>query len=46
MSGVLVRIVETGQTTSTDDDGSFRFGSVAPGNYSLELSYLDRKSVV
>ena len=40
MSGVRVRLVETGATTSTGNDGSFRFGSVPPGSYALELSYI------
>jgi TonB-dependent receptor len=40
ISGVLVRLVETGATTSTEDDGSFRFRNLPPGAYSVELSYL------
>ncbi|HEX7718625.1 MAG TPA: carboxypeptidase regulatory-like domain-containing protein, partial [Woeseiaceae bacterium] len=40
MSGVRVRLVETGATTSTSNDGSFRFGSVPAGSYALELSYI------
>ena len=40
LSGVLLRLRETGVTTSTESDGSFRFGNIAPGTYTLELSYL------
>lgn len=40
LPGVLVRIVETGETTQTDDLGHFRFPSVAPGNYTLQISYI------
>ena len=40
MSGVLLRITETGATTSTARDGRFRFGGLPAGNYSIEMSYL------
>ncbi|HNP36181.1 MAG TPA: TonB-dependent receptor [Woeseiaceae bacterium] len=39
-SGVLLRIPETGATTSTVDDGSFRFGNLPAGEYTIEMSYL------
>jgi len=38
--GALVRIVETGQTTSVDQFGSFRFPSLRAGNYTVEISFL------
>ncbi len=40
LKGAQVLIVETGQTTATDDLGRFRFPSVAPGEYTLAISYL------
>lgn len=40
LAGALVRIVETGQTTTADDNGDFRFPSVAPGDYTMEISFL------
>lgn len=40
LAGALVRIVETGRTTSTDDNGDFRFAGVGPGEYTLEVSFL------
>lgn len=40
LAGALVRIVETGQTTTADDNGDFRFASVAPGEYTMEISFL------
>lgn len=40
LSGVLLKIRETGATTSTASDGSFRFGSVPAGSYVIELSYI------
>lgn len=40
MSGVLLRLRETGATTSSGDDGRFRFGNLRAGTYTLEMSYL------
>ena len=40
LKGALVEIVETGQTTATDDLGRFRFPSVRAGGYTLRISYL------
>ena len=40
LGGALVRIVETGDTATADDNGDFRFPSVAAGQYTLEISFL------
>ncbi|MEM8815912.1 MAG: TonB-dependent receptor [Pseudomonadota bacterium] len=40
LSGALIRLRETGATTSSDSDGSFRFGNLAAGTYNVELSYI------
>ena len=40
LQGAIVRIVETGQTTTTDRQGEFRFANVPAGEYTLEVSYL------
>ncbi|MGJ3233093.1 MAG: TonB-dependent receptor [Oceanicaulis sp.] len=40
LQGAIVRIVETGQTTTTDRQGEFRFANVPAGDYTLEVSYL------
>ena len=40
LKGALVTIEQTGQSTSTDDLGEFRFASVAAGKYTLRVSYL------
>ena len=40
LKGAFVTIRETGQTAATDDLGTFRFPSVAPGDYSVAVSYL------
>lgn len=40
LAGAIVRIVETGQATTADDNGDFRFPSVAPGDYTMEISFL------
>ncbi|MDV3456878.1 TonB-dependent receptor [Sphingomonas sp. HF-S4] len=40
VAGALVRIVETGQTAKADDLGDFRFPSVRPGTYTVEISFL------
>ncbi|NYT42260.1 TonB-dependent receptor [Sphingomonas sp. R-74633] len=40
LAGALVRIVETGQTTTADENGDFRFPSVTPGQYTMEIAFL------
>lgn len=40
LSGVLVRVEETGQTAVTDSEGRYRFGAMAPGAYTLTFRYL------
>ncbi len=40
LKGALVTIEQTGQSTSTDDLGEFRFSSVVAGEYTLQVSYL------
>ncbi|MBC9033776.1 TonB-dependent receptor [Sphingomonas sp. JC676] len=40
IAGALVRIVETGQATSADDSGNFRFPDLRAGQYTLEISFL------
>lgn len=40
LTGVLVRIDETGRTVVTDSAGEFRFGSVSPGDYNLTYSFV------
>lgn len=45
LKGALVKIVETEQTTRTDDLGSFRFPSVSVGSYTLHISYLGYKDI-
>jgi len=39
LQGATVRILETGQTVSTLRDGSYRLPNVAPGTYTLEVTY-------
>lgn len=46
LAGALVKIVETGQTTRTNDLGNFTFPSVVPGNYMISISYLGFASLV
>ena len=46
LKGAQVEIVETGQKTTTDDLGRFRFASVAPGEYTLRISYLGRDPLI
>ena len=46
LSGVLLRVQETGATTSTRDDGSFRFGNVPAGTYNIQLSYIGLEAEV
>lgn len=40
VAGALVRIVETGEETRSDERGTFRFSDLAPGEYTLEVSFL------
>lgn len=40
LSGALVRISETGETTRTDELGNFRFLNLPPGRYTLGISYI------
>ncbi|WP_262423635.1 carboxypeptidase regulatory-like domain-containing protein [Brevundimonas denitrificans] len=44
--GALVRIAETGQTTSVDQYGSFRFPSLPAGDYTVEISFLGYEPLV
>lgn len=46
LAGALIRIEETGQTTTTNDLGRFHFPGIAPGNYTLSISYLGYASLV
>lgn len=46
LPGVLLRIVETGETASTASDGRFRFGGLPAGNYTIEISYLGMDTMV
>ncbi|WP_162806666.1 TonB-dependent receptor [Sphingosinicella terrae] len=39
-AGALVRIEETGDTTSVDDEGAFRFPALPPGDYTLTVSFI------
>lgn len=40
LSGVLVRVEETGQTAVTDSEGRYRFGALPPGAYTLTFRYV------
>jgi TonB-dependent receptor len=40
LQGVRVKIEETGVTTTTDSQGHYRFGNLAPGRYTVVFSYL------
>ena len=40
LKGALVILEPTGQTTSTNDLGRYRFPSVQPGSYTIRVSYL------
>ena len=44
--GALVRIVETGQTTSVDQYGGFRFPSLPAGDYTVEISFLGYEPLI
>ena len=45
IAGALVRIVETGQTTTADDLGNFRFPGLRAGQYTLEISFLGFETI-
>lgn len=45
IAGALVRILETGQTTSADDSGNFRFPDLRAGQYTLEISFLGFETI-
>jgi TonB-dependent receptor len=40
LSGALVRIEETGETSRTDELGNFRFPTLPAGRYTLGISYI------
>ncbi len=40
LSGAIVSILETGQSTSTGSDGGYRFGNVPEGDYTLKVTYI------
>jgi TonB-dependent receptor len=40
LAGALVRVIETGQTTTADENGDFRFPGIEPGQYTLEIAFL------
>lgn len=40
LSGARVRIVETGESTVSDERGNFRFAKLAPGAYMLAISHI------
>lgn len=45
LEGAFVTIVETGQSTTTDERGEFRFPSVRPGDVTVQISYLGYPSI-
>lgn len=45
VAGALVKILETGAETRSDELGEFRFPSVRPGEYTLEVSFLGYRPV-
>jgi TonB-dependent receptor len=46
VNGALVRLVGTGQTTSVDDFGTFRFTGLAAGPYTVEISFLGYATLI
>ena len=40
LEGAIIRVVETGQRTTSDRDGNFRFLNLDAGQYTLEVSYI------
>ena len=45
LDGAIVRIVETGEVTTTDRAGEYRFGAVPAGTYTLQVSYVGADAV-
>ena len=45
IEGAIVTIKETGQTTVTARDGSFRFPNVPAGDYTVEITYVGAETV-
>lgn len=41
LSGAIVEIVELGRRTSTAQGGTYRFADVAPGRYTLRITYIN-----
>lgn len=46
LSGVLLTVRETGASTSSSGDGSFRFANLPAGTYSIELAYIGMESAL
>jgi TonB-dependent receptor len=40
LSGARVRIIETGESATSDGNGNFRFANLAPGAYTLSISHI------
>lgn len=40
LDGAIIRVVETGQTVSAGRDGRFRIAALAPGSYTLIVTYI------
>jgi len=45
LAGATVELVELGRSAEAEADGSFRFPDVAPGSYTLRVSYAGAKTV-
>ena len=45
LDGAIVRIVETGATSTTNRAGEYRFGAVPAGDYTLRVSYVGADDV-
>jgi TonB-dependent receptor len=45
LNGAQIRIIELGRTTVSGSDGGYRFGDVAPGSYTLVVSYVGAEVV-
>lgn len=43
--GALVKILETGVSTGSDDKGQFRFNNLTPGRYTVQVTYLGAEPV-
>jgi TonB-dependent receptor len=46
LGGALVRLVESGQTTSVDNFGAFRFAALPAGRHTVEISFLGYQTLV